>query len=125
MELSEFVDAVMPTVGQQCAHPGTERCPEWADHQCADDTARCQRHCTCPPPPGAPRTWSVTITETRETTVIIDENDLDPGEVAATHNEDDMADVVVAHAEQLRGEGDLDWDRVHHNIHPPQRHPHS
>lgn len=124
MDLSEFLDAVTPTVGQQCAHPGTERCQDWADHHCTDDTARCQRHCPCPPPPGTPRKWSVTITETRETTVIIDENDLDPDEIAATHNEDDMADLVVAHAEHLRGEG-LDWNRVHHHIHPPQRHPHS
>lgn len=47
--ITEFVEQVIPTVGEHCQHPGTVDCLEWSDHICADDTARCQRHCTCPP----------------------------------------------------------------------------
>lgn len=49
MMLSEFLDAVMPTVGELCG-PGSG-CGDWSDHLCTSGTAigtgRCLRHCTC------------------------------------------------------------------------------
>lgn len=46
MDLSEFVEAVMPTVGEVCAVGG---CGDWQDHACVDEIRRCVAHCQCRP----------------------------------------------------------------------------
>jgi hypothetical protein len=43
MDLVEFVNTVIPTVGGPCA----DECGEDADHLCLDDVARCVTDCWC------------------------------------------------------------------------------
>jgi hypothetical protein len=45
VDVSEFVESVIPTIGEQCEHPVPHGCLEWTDHICVDDTGRCLAHC--------------------------------------------------------------------------------
>lgn len=45
MNVHEFVDAVMPGVGEPCPRG----CGDWVDHTCTDDVGRCAAHCVCSP----------------------------------------------------------------------------
>lgn len=51
MDVSEFVNSVIPTVGARC---GDGTCGEWADHTCVRrelrscvTSGRCLTHCIC------------------------------------------------------------------------------
>jgi hypothetical protein len=44
MDLIEFVNAVIPTVGDHCPVLG---CTDWVDHVCADGVGRCLTDCWC------------------------------------------------------------------------------
>lgn len=59
MNLNEFVDSVIPTIGEQCPDRSDGRCPEWVDHFCVDDTGRCAAHCVCDTRPSRTRTTMI------------------------------------------------------------------
>lgn len=51
MDVTEFVNSVIPTVGARCGDVG---CGEWADHTCVRrelrscvTSGRCLEHCIC------------------------------------------------------------------------------
>lgn len=45
MNPSDFVESVIPTIGEHCQHPTMDACADWTDHICTDDIGRCLRHC--------------------------------------------------------------------------------
>jgi hypothetical protein len=58
--VDEFVDAVIPTVGEPCRE--RSGCDDYADHTCTDETARCRAHCVCVDPDAASYDVTLTIT---------------------------------------------------------------
>jgi hypothetical protein len=66
MNVGEFVETVMPTVGEACRNPGG--CDDWTDHTCVAGSAggrgRCAEHCTCL---GEPVGYEVSLTMTLPT----------------------------------------------------------